>query len=465
MTLLDTSIVHVALPSIIRDFDSTVAQGQLVVTIYLVALAIVIPISGFLGERIGLKRMFMLTMLGFTVASAMCSFAWDMQSLIVFRALQGLGGGMIQPIGTALVFSMITPLERGRFMVLLGLPILLGPLLGPSVGGVLVDYIDWRAVFLINVPIGIVNIVMAQAMLKETPLKKDTRFDALGFSLAAIAFPCILLGLSEGSKSRWDEDMTLVLLTVGVCALVTFVIAELRNPDPMLDLRIFKRPMFAIAIFMTAVAQFCFFGSQFLLPLFLQEARGLSASHIGLILLPTAIVDFAAVNVSGRLYNRYGPKPFAIFGTWVMCATSLALSFVNAGTNEFVIAGVASLRGLGMGMAMMPVSTMAFNAVTSAELPRASAMQNALQRVFGSASAAILTTILALSVHRNAGSAATVTSPDIPTEVIVLAFNDAFMVMSIVAAVGLVVAFWARDDVLREHQERERAGEPIPVEV
>ena len=403
MTLLDTSIVNVALPSIIKDFHSSVAEGQLVVTIYLVALAIVIPISGFLGERVGLKRMFVLTMLGFTISSALCAFAWDMHSLIVFRAIQGLGGGMIQPIATALVFSMITPLERGRFMVLLGMPILLGPLLGPSLGGFLVDYVSWRAVFLINVPVGVVNILLALAMLKESPLKTETRFDARGFALAALAFPSILIGLSQGAQHGWEERQTLALLTLGICALVSFIYVEWNHRDPMLDLHIFKRPMFSIAIFLTAVAQFCFFGSQFLLPLFLQQARGLSASHTGLILLPTAIVDFTAVNISGRLYNKYGPKPFAIFGTWVMCATSLALSQVTANTHELVIAGVASLRGLGMGMAMMPVSTMAFNAVSSVELPRASAMQNALQRIFGSASAAILTTILALSVRHHGG--------------------------------------------------------------
>jgi MFS family permease len=216
--------------------------------------------------------------------------------------------------------------------------------------------------------------------------------------------------------------------------------------------------MFSIAIFMTAVSQFCFFGSQFLLPLFLQGARGLSAAQTGLILLPTAVVDFLAVNISGRLYNRYGPKPFTIFGVWVMCATSLALSQVNAGTNELVIAGVASLRGLGMGMAMMPVSTMAFNAVAPDQLPRASALQNALMRVFASASAAILTTILAVSVRSHDGfEDAGVTTPGLPAGIIVSAFSDAFIVMSIVAGVGVFVAFFARDDVLKEHQAGLRA--------
>src|SRR3954469_6612634 len=182
MTLLDTSIVNVALPTIIKDFDSTVSEGQLVVTVYLLALAVVIPVSGFLGERLGLKRMFMLTMFGFTVASSLCAAAWDMQSLVVFRALQGLGGGMIQPVGMAIVFSMITPIERGRFMVVLGLPMLLGPILGPTVGGYLVQYVSWRAIFLINVPIGLIGMVLAELLLEESPIRRELRLDFVGFA-------------------------------------------------------------------------------------------------------------------------------------------------------------------------------------------------------------------------------------------------------------------------------------------
>src|SRR5438874_4325623 len=191
MTLLDSTIVNVALPSIIRDFHSSVSRGQMILTVYLLALAVVIPVSGFLGERTGLKRLYMVTVVGFTVSSAMCAFAWSMPSLIVFRALQGLGGGMLQPLSLAITFTMITPLERGRFMALLGLPMLVGPILGPTVGGYLVEYFSWRTIFLINVPIGIIDIVLAHALLSESAIRHQTRLDLKGLLLGLAAFPSL----------------------------------------------------------------------------------------------------------------------------------------------------------------------------------------------------------------------------------------------------------------------------------
>ena len=392
------------------------SEGQLVVTVYLLALAVVIPVSGFLGERVGLKRMFILTMLGFTVASSLCASAWDMHSLVVFRALQGLGGGMIQPVGMAIVFSMITPIERGRFMVVLGLPMLLGPILGPTVGGYLVEYVSWRAIFLINVPIGLIGMVLAELLLEESPIRRELRLDVVGFALGAIAFPGILLGLSEGTDQGWESPIVVALLGVGTAALIAFVIVELKHRDPLLQLRLFTRPMFSLGIFMTFVAQFCFFGSQVILPLFLQQAHGLGASRTGLILFPSAIMDFTAVMITGRLYTRFGPKPFAIVGMWVLASTALALSRIGADTNEVEIAAIASLRGLGMGLAMMPVSTMAFNTVPQELMGRATALQNVLQRIFGSASTAFLTTILYVSLSQHGGPAgATVTTPGVRT--------------------------------------------------
>jgi len=166
MSILDSTIVNIALPSLLRDFNTDLRSGQLVLTIYLLALAVVIPLSGFLADRVGMKRLYIITLICFTAGSALCGLAWDLPSLVVFRALQGLGGGMLQPLGMAIVFSMITPLERGRFMGLLGLPMLLAPIMGPTLGGYLVQYASWRWIFLINLPIGLLNLGLAIWLLK-----------------------------------------------------------------------------------------------------------------------------------------------------------------------------------------------------------------------------------------------------------------------------------------------------------
>ena len=452
MTLLDSSIVNVALPGIINDFHSTVAVGQFVVTIYLMALAVVIPVSGFLGEKIGMKRLFMALLLAFAVSSAFCALAWSMPSLILFRALQGLGGGMLQPVSMAIVFTMITPLERGRFMVMLGLPILLAPIVGPTVGGYLTQFVSWRAIFLINVPIGLINIVLAQFLLRESEVRREARLDTRGFLLAAIAFPMLLFALSDGSDSGWGSPAVLGLLVLGLAALAGFILTELRHPEPMLQLRLFRNPMFAAAMFMNFVGQFCFFGTSYVLPLFLQNARGLGAAETGLVLFPSGILDFVAICFSGRLYNRFGPKPFAIIGFSILGLTALALSRIDATTSPVVIAAIGSLRGLGMGLGMMPVMTMAFNTVPQRLMSRATALQNVSQRVFGSISTALLTTILiaALALH-GAPAGATITSGDTPVGYLVRAFSDTFIAMTIVAIAGTFVALWLRDTVLERH--------------
>jgi EmrB/QacA subfamily drug resistance transporter len=465
MVLLDATIVNVALPSIIRDFHSSVNRGQLVLTIYLLALAAVVPLSGFLGERVGMKRLYMVTLVGFTLSSALCALAWNMPSLILFRALQGIGGGMLQPLGMAIIFTMITPLERGRFMVMLGLPMLLGPILGPTVGGYLVQYLSWRTIFLINVPIGVIDIVLAQALLNETAIRHESRLDVKGLAFALVAFPGLLLGLSEGTDAGWGSPLVIGLLVTGACALAGFVYVELKHHDPMLQLLLFAKPMFTLAMFMTFVTQFCFFGSNFLLPLFLQTAHGLGAAETGLILFPSAILDFVAINISGRLYNTMGPRPFAIAGLVALTGTALALSRATATTSPLEIAIVASFRGAGMGLCMMPVMTMAYNTVPQALIPRATALQNVLQRIFGSAATAILTTILVVSLSRHgAPTGATITSAAVSVELVVKSFSDAFIAMSAVAALAIVVAFFMRDDVLKAHQAERQAASALEAE-
>jgi EmrB/QacA subfamily drug resistance transporter len=449
ITLLDSSIVNVALPGIIDGFHSSVAVGELVVTIYLVGLAVVIPVSGFLGERFGMKRLYIAVLLAFCLSSGLCALAWSMPALIVFRALQGLGGGMLQPVGMAIMFTVITPLERSRFMVLLGLPILLAPILGPTVGGYLTQFVSWRAIFVINLPIGLIDLVLAYWLLRETEVRHTSRLDGLGFTLSAIAFPSILFSLSEAADLGWDSPVVIVLLAAGLAALVGFVVVELRQPEPMLQLRLLANNMFAIAMVLTFVTQFCFFGSSYLLPLFLENVRGLGAAATGLVLFPSAILDFVGITLSGRLYNRVGPRPFALCGIVIYAITGVGLSRLTPATSAVTISAIASLRGLGIGLCAMPVMTMAFNTVPRDLMSRATALQNVLQRVFASASTAILTTIVLASLSlRGAPAGTTVTAASAPATFLVQAFSDAFVSMAVVAALGLVFALRLRDEVL-----------------
>jgi EmrB/QacA subfamily drug resistance transporter len=459
MSILDSTIVNVALPSILRDFGAGLQTGQLVLTVYLLTLAVVVPLSGYLAGRAGIKRLYIITLFFFTAGSALCGLAWNLPSLIVFRAIQGLGGGMLQPLGMALVFTMITPLERGRYMGMLGLPMLLAPLLGPTLGGYLAQYVSWRMIFLINLPIGVANLGLAWALLKEQPRQEGLRFDGLGFLLALCAFPSLLLALSEGGQLGWTSPATLTLMGAGIAALVAFIIVELRKRQPLLHVRLFERPMFALAMAINFVTQFSLFGIQFLMPLLLQQARGLGAAATGLLLFPSGITSFIAMNVSGRLYNRVGPKRLALAGLAVLFVTTAALGRTTEATGLLVIGFLASLRGVAMGLCMMPVQTAAYNTVPQEQIAHATALSNVLFRIFGSAGTAILTATLVFSLTvQGAPAGATVTSGTAPVHMLESAFDSAFLLMAAVTLIGMALAWFLRDPVLEGLREQ-----PAPV--
>jgi DHA2 family multidrug resistance protein len=455
MSILDSTIVNIALPSILKDFGASLESGQLVITSYLMALAVVIPLSGFLGERVGMKRLYMVTLAFFTIGSALCGLAWNVQSLILFRVVQGLGGGMLQPLGMAIVFTMITPLERPHFMALLGIPALLAPMLGPTVGGYLVEYSSWRMVFLINVPIGVLNIAFAYILLKETPIRAGAQFDVRGFALAALAFPLLLLGLSTAAEQGWDSPLPLAVLLAGSIALAGFIRVELRHDDPMLRLRLFADPMFRLAIFVQWIGFFSLFGLNFLMPLFLQRAHGLGAAEAGRVLLPMGIVAFITMNTAGRMYQRVGPRPLVMSGLFVLAATTWLWSRIDENTGVVAIMFVVAGRGLGLGLFAQTVQIVAYNTVPEGQIPRATSLVNVGQRIDGALSTAVLTTVLVASLHWQGSPAGTsIADGTAPVPFMVQAFKDAFLVMTGLSVVGVVLGYFLRDRVLAEWREQ-----------
>jgi len=461
MALLDTNNINIALPSILKQFNASLSSGELVVASYVMALAIVIPLSGFLGERVGMKRLYMFTLAGFVVGSALCGLAWNAPSLIFFRVIQGLFGGMLQPLGMALVFTLITPMERPKYISILGLPNLVAPILGPTMGGFIVEYISWRFIFLINLPVGILDIFAARWLLKETRIVRETKLDIKGFALATLAFPALLLGFSIAPDEGWTSPHVLGLLFIGACALVAFVRTELRHHDPMLHLELFKDRMFRLAIFVQWIGIFSLFGLNFIVPLFLQRVSGFGAAEAGRILLPMGLVAFISMNAAGQLYYKLGPRPIVMTGISVLLVTTLAWGLVDENTSQIWLMVIVSLRGLGLGMFGQIVQVVAYNAVPKERLSRATGLVNVGQRIDTAFSTAVLTSILILGLHiAGAPKGTSISDGTAPVHDMLLAFRYAFYFMSCMCILGLGLAYFLRDKLWEE----QRHGGSVEVE-
>jgi len=495
MSMLNQTMVNIGLPKIMTTFGVDVQVGQWVITAYMIALAVVIPVSGYLAERVGMKRLYLITMALFVLSSGLCALAWDMPSLILFRVLQGLGGGMLQPLGMAIVFSIVTPRERPQFMGLLGLPMLVAPLLGPTLGGFLVEFVDWHTVFTVNIPIGVIGLVLAWLLLKEAPARHDAPLDKWGFGLSSIGFPALLLGFTFGTREGWDAFTVQLYLAVGIVTLVAWVFVELTQDEPMLDLRLMAEPIFAISMLMNFIAQILLFGMQLLMPIYLQAAQGLTALEAGLVLVPQGISSFVSMNLSGKLYYRFGPRPLVLFGMGLMTITSWQLSLVTLETSTAWIGLLASMRGFSMGFMMMPVQTAAYNTVPQHKIARATALTNGMMRVFGSFSTAFLATVLNSRATFHYAQIAQTLSPDrapvasfldglqplfvehgivtaaaqqkaaagilsgmVNRQALGMAFVDTVMVMTLFGFAGLALAFFVHDPGFHDGPRRAGAG-------
>ncbi len=459
MSILDTQIVNIALPDILEYFNATLGTGQLVITGYVMALAVVVPLSGFLGERVGMKRLYMFTLGFFVLGSALCGLAWSIQSLILFRIIQGLGGGMLMPLGMALIFTIITPLERPRFVTLLGIPALMAPLIGPSLGGYMVEYVSWRMIFLINVPVGIIDIFLAQRLLTETPRQSHLKLDSVGFITAAMAFPSLLFAISQGSDRGWTSPYVLAPLAVGATSLGLFVRRELRHHDPMLRIRLFALPMFRRSLFTQWIGQFSIFGLNIVIPLYLERVHGFTSAETGRLLLPMGIAAFISMNIAGRLYNRLGPRPIIVVGLSTVALMPLGWAFIGTTDNTLILLGLICGRGLGVGMFGQIIQIVAYNSIPSEEISRATSLVNVCQRISNAFATATLTTVLVIGLTlTSAPAGASIATGNAPVADMTQAFHYAFLLMTALCIVGIGLALGLRDKVLEESK-----GQPVPT--
>jgi EmrB/QacA subfamily drug resistance transporter len=396
MSILDTTIVNVALDKLSQELNSPLSTIQWVSTGYLLALAVVIPLAGWLSERFGSKRVWMVSIALFGAGSALCGLAWSDVSLIAFRVLQGLGGGLILPVGQSVLAQTAGPSRMGRVMSVVGVPILLGPILGPVIGGLIVDNASWRWLFFVNVPIAVVAMALAHRFLDADVGRADAgRLDWAGVALLSPGLAAIVFGLSEmESQAGIGAPIAVGPIVAGVLLVALFCRHALRTARPLVDLRLFGSRHFSSAAATTFLLGAGLFGALLVLPLYYQVARGEGSLTAGLLIAPQGVGAAMAAPFAGRLVDRIGGGRVAVFGCTLMTLATAPLAFIGASTSYLVLAGVLVLRGVGLGSAMMPSMAAAYGRLERAQVPRATGVLTALQRIGGSIGTALLAVVL-----------------------------------------------------------------------
>jgi EmrB/QacA subfamily drug resistance transporter len=396
MSILDTTIVNVALDTLSRDLHSPLADIQWVATGYLLALAAVIPVSGWAAGRFGAKRLWIASVILFTLGSVLCGLAWSTESLIGFRVLQGIGGGMIMPVGQMVLTRAAGPSRLGRVMSVVGLAMVLAPIFGPTIGGLLIDHLDWRWIFYVNVPVGIVGVAMGARLLPKVEAGVErTRLDRVGLAMLATGLPLLVYGLTEiGQRDTLASAQAYGPLAIGAALVVAFVLHALRVDEPLLNVRLFRDRSFGSAAATTFVLGGALFGAMLMMPLYFQLVRGEDAVTTGLLLIPQGVGAAIAMGISGRMTDRIGGGRVALLGLGVTLLTTIPFIGLTATTSYTDIGAAMLFRGFGLGLTMMPAMTAAYSRLRPADIAHAAPQLNVLQRVGGSIGTALLTVVL-----------------------------------------------------------------------
>jgi EmrB/QacA subfamily drug resistance transporter len=440
MNIIDITIVNVALPSIGRDFGATVASVGAVSVAYLVALAVVIPASGWLGDRFGYRRVLLTAIVIFTVASALCGVAQNLPELVGFRVLQGIGGGMLTPVGMALLYRTFPPEERVRASSILTIPTTLAPAIGPVIGGVLVTGLSWQWVFLVNLPIGAAALLFGLIFLHEQATDEPGRFDRVGFVLSGIGFAALMYGVSEGGGSGWGKPRILVALIVGVVLIAALVPQQLRNPQPLLNFRLYRNRNFRSTSAVMFTATGAFLGMLYVIALFFQDGLGLSALQSGLSTFPEAFgVMLGAQIVSRFLYPAFGPRRVIAGGLFALAGAMLLLTQISGRDQLWEMRGLMFVLGICMAHAMVPSQAASMAQIDRASTGRASTLFNATRQIGSAAGIAVLATVITAVGFAGGGSASSGGAPDLRP------YHVAFVVSAGLAFLGALFALMISD--------------------
>jgi EmrB/QacA subfamily drug resistance transporter len=466
MSILDISIVNVAMASMSKDFGTSTEDMQWISTAYSLTEGVVVPVSAWLGARFGLKRLYIWSLALFTIGSALCGMAGGLESLIGFRILQAIPGGIIPVTCLTILYRIVPKAQIGAAMGVYGVGVAVAPALGPALGGYLVEHFSWRWIFFINLPIGILGTIAGIFVLATFPAERNKPFDLPGFLCIAGALVSLLLAIEEGDDWGWTSYPVVMLFLVAVTLLALFVVVEFAVEHPLLDLRMFKTRTFVVSLLLIVAIMVGMFASTLYVPLFLQNIQGLSALNAGLDLLPQAVVMGVTMMLGGQLYDRFGVRGPAIVGLLLVATGLLLLSQITADISRSSLILGMCVMSAGVGLGMMPAMTGGVSSLPAQYSDMGSAVNTLVQRLSSSLGIALFTVMSThgrdqLLVDRSglmAGSGANANSSiveygqrgqselyqlwqQVQANVQAHAYGSVFTVAAIIAFAGAVLAF------------------------
>ena len=402
MVVLDSTVVNVAFPTLHSDLGAPIATAQWVLSVYVLALGVVAPISGFLGDRFGVKRVYLVGLVVFVLGSVGSGLSPSIGWMIAARALQGVGGGLALPLGTAMLFQTFPKSEQGKALGIFGVAIVLAPAVGPVVGGALVSAGLWRWVFFLNVPIGVVGVWLASRWLVERTSDDPEPLQPLNVALASVGFAATLYAASVASQYGWTSARVLGAGLSGLAALALFAVVDLRSKNPLLRLDFFGRPTFALGNLIMYASAFGVFGGSYVLPIYLQSLRGVSALDTGLLLLPQAAVAAVATPLAGWAFDRVGPRPLLVAGTAILALDNGAFAALGPSTSFVTVGLLLAARGLSFGLISQPAMTAAIGSIPTRDSSRATSTSSAGSYLTQAFAIAVLSTVMASSLSPQA---------------------------------------------------------------
>jgi EmrB/QacA subfamily drug resistance transporter len=447
LTVLSTSTINIAIPVLMEHFHADLSSMQWTITGFLLATGTIAPITGYLGERFSYKRLYLFSLIGFTLFSLLCALAWNATAITIFRSMQGVFSGLVMPATMTIIFQVV-PRERQAFALSLwSLASMLGPAIGPTLSGVLIEHFSWHWLFLMNVPVGLLAIFLTWRLIPYYRLAVPKKFDLPGLLTCITASLSLLVALSKGHEWGWDSGKTIGLIVLGLVALALFIWRERKTDSPLLNIRVFRNGRYTLSLVILVIITIALYSGVYLTPLFLQNVLHSTPLDTGLILLPASLAMALMTPIVGRLYTKVGAMPLMISGVLLIALGTWKMALLTVDTTQGYVVLWMTVRNVGIALSFMPTNTAGMEEIPGTESGYASSITNWVRNVFGAFAIAMFTSMLSTRTTTHVGELAQEKAGDaksIGLHAFTLSMNDVYLLAAVIALVAVPLCFFVR---------------------